>query len=105
MFGRKYIYTDKEHTGKGIMSTILGIIELVSIAYAVYNTYDRGGEAPLRYAAACSLVLLFAFIGIILGLAGRKDAESFHVFAYIGIVLNILAVGGISAILYAGAYL
>ncbi len=105
MFSRKYIYTDKQHTNKGIMSTILGILDLASIAYAIYNTYDRGGQAPLRYAAACVLILLFSFIGIVLGLIGRQESERFYIFAYIGILLNIIAIMGISGILYAGAYI
>ncbi len=105
MPGRKYIYTNKQHTNKGIMSTILGVIELSSIAYAVYNTYDRGGEAPLRYASACALVMVFAFVGIILGLIGRKESERFYIFAYIGLLLNILAIAALSGILYAGAYM
>ena len=44
MFSRKYIYTDKQHTNKGIMSTILGILDLASIAYAIYNnSYEKTG--------------------------------------------------------------
>lgn len=105
MFSRKYIYTNKQHTGKGIMSSILGLINLITIAYVVYNTYARGGSAPLRYASACFLVLVFAFAGIILGLIGRQEAERFHVFAYVGMLLNVLAIMGISGILYAGAYM
>ncbi len=105
MLSRKYIYTDKQHTGRGIMSSALGVINLVSITYVVYNTYARGGSAPLRFASACVLVLVFAFLGIILGLIGRQESERFHIFAYIGMILNILAIMGISAILYAGAYM
>ena len=104
MFKKKFIYTNKQHTAKGIMSTILGVIELSSIAYSVYDTFDRGGTAPLRYASGCALSLFFSFIGIILALIGRKEPERFHIFAYIGLVLNIVAVAAISAILYAGAY-
>lgn len=105
MFNRKYIYTDKKHSNKGIMSTILGILDLASIVYAIYNTYDRGGSAPLRYAAACVLVLVFAFTGIVLGFVGRQESERFHIFAYIGIALNVIAILGISGILYAGVYI
>ncbi len=105
MFSRKYIYTNKQHTDKGIMSTILGLIDLIAIVYVVYNTYARGGTAPLRYASGCVLVLAFSFTGIILGLIGRQESERFHLFAYTGMLLNILAIMGISAILYAGAYM
>ena len=105
MLKRKYIYTDKQHTNKGIMSTLLGILDLASIVYAIYNAYDRGGQAPLRYAASCVLILVFSFTGIILGLIGRQESERFYAFAYIGIILNILSVIGISGILYAGAYI
>ena len=49
--------------------------------------------------------LLFAFIGIILGILGRLEKDRFYLFSYIGILLNLVAVGLVSLILYAGALL
>lgn len=87
------------------MAAVLGLIDTISVWYAVYATYMRGGEAPEQYGAACILIMIFAAAGIILGVMGKNEPDRFHLFAYVGIVLNILALIGISAILYAGAYI
>ena len=62
-------------------------------------------SASARYGSACVLALLFAFIGIILGILGRLEKDRFYLFSYIGILLNLVAVGLVSLILYAGALL
>ena len=101
---RKYIFTDKIHSPKGIMSTLIGLINVGSISYVVYKTFKAGGEAPDRYASTLVLALFMAFVGIILGLVGKSEYQKFYLFAYLGMVINIIAIGMISAILYAGAY-
>ena len=99
-----YMFTSKQHTQKGIMSTILGIISLVTLAYAIIMSYFKAGDIPRQYGAAVMLVMIFAFAGIILGLISKTERDKFYLFAYIGIVLNVLALAVISVILYAGAY-
>ncbi len=101
---RKFIYTNKKQSYKGIMSTLLGLINLVSIWYAVYSTYNAGGEATIRLACACVLVVVLALIGLILGLVAKNEVDRFYLFAYMGMILNLLAFFAISGILYAGAY-
>ena len=105
ILNRDLIFTNRRHTYKGIMATILGVIDVFSVWYAVYATYLRGGEATSGYAAACILIIIFSATGIILGAMSKNDPDRFHFFSYVGIVLNILSLIGISAILYAGAYI
>ena len=99
-----YMFTSKQHTQKGIMSTILGIISLGTLAYAVLMSYLKAGDIPRQYGAAALLVMIFAFIGIILGVVSKTERDKFFFFTYLGIVLNVLALAVISIILYAGAY-
>ena len=102
---RKYIFTDKKHSYNGLMSTSLGLIDVITLIYTIYSTYLNGGQAPARYAATVVLVLVFAAVGIILGLLGKTESDRCHFFAYVGLVLNILALSMVSGILYAGAYM
>lgn len=99
-----YMFTSKQHTQKGIMSTILGVISLVTLVYTVVTSYLRAGEIPLQYGAAVMLVMIFAFAGIVLGVISKTERDKFYLFTYLGIVLNVLTLAGISVILYAGAY-
>ncbi|MDE6846225.1 MAG: hypothetical protein K2J99_10740 [Lachnospiraceae bacterium] len=99
-----YMFTNKQHTQRGIMSTILGIISLATLAYAVIMSYLRAGDIPRQYGAAAMLVMIFAFAGIVLGVVSKMERDKFYLFTYLGIALNVLALAVISVILYAGAY-
>ena len=86
------------------MSTILGMISIVTLAYAIITSYQRAGDIPLQYGAAAMLVMIFAFVGIILGVISRSEKDKYYLFTYLGIGLNVLVLAAISIILYAGAY-
>ena len=99
-----FMFTNKSHTEKGVMSTILGVISLATLGYAIAMSYMNAGEIPGQYGAAALLATIFAFIGAALGAVSRTEKDKFYFFSYLGIILNILALAVVSAILYAGAY-
>jgi hypothetical protein len=67
-------------------------------------SYRLAGDIPRQYGAAAMLVMIFAFVGIVLGVMARMEKDKYYVYAYLGIGLNVLALAAISIILYAGAY-
>lgn len=99
-----FMFTNKEHTLKGIMATILGVISLASLVYITIDSYRRAGEVPLQYGAVAFLTMIFAFVGIVLGVLSKSERDKFYFFSYLGIVLNVLVLAVLSVILYAGAY-
>ena len=98
-----FIFTNKSHTEKGIMATILGIISLATLGYAIVTSYQNGGEVPPQYGAAVLLVTFFALAGAALGVISRTERDKYYFFSYLGILLNVIALGIISSVLYAGA--
>ena len=102
--GRKYIFTNKKESKKGIMSAVLGIIALVSLFFAVYETFRNQGQALVKYGVAALFALLFALAGIVLGIMSKMEEDRFSLFSYLGIILNLLAIAGIGFIIYAGVY-
>ena len=102
--GKKYLFTDKKHSSNAIMSTVLGLISTGAIAYAVYSTYLLGGIATERLGGTGAVILLFSTVGLILGYISKANPDEFHFFTYVGIVLNLMALLGVSMVLYAGAY-
>lgn len=84
---------------------MLGVISVASLLLAGYLSYMEKGAENMRYGAACFLATVFAFVGVILGVLGRTEKDRFYLFSYIGIVLNVAAIGLVSLILYAGALL
>ena len=97
-----YIFTDKKNPSLGIMSTILGLIAVVSVVAAVYFTYLAKGVAPMQYGMVIFLSVLYAVIGIMIGIRALLEKDIFRFFPILGIVFNVLAVLGGGAILYLG---
>ena len=102
--GRKYIFTDKHETKKGVMSSVLGALSVISIVLAVYGTFQNQGEALVKYGAAVLFALLFSLAGLVLGILSRTVQDRFYFFSYLGMTLNALALAGIAFIIYAGVY-
>jgi hypothetical protein len=102
--GRKYIFTNKKESRKGIMSTVLGAVSLFSLFLAVYGTFQNQGEALVKYGMGVLFALLFALTGIVLGIMSKMEEDKFYLFSYLGILLNVLAIAGVGFILYAGVY-
>ena len=101
---KKYKFTNKKHPEKGIMSAILGIISLVSVWVAVYQTFLARGEAATNMGVVGLMITLFSATGLVLGYMAKKEHDKYMLFPYLGMVLNVIALGCISVILYAGAY-
>lgn len=102
---KSYIFTNKKHSPKSIMSSVLGAISVVSLIWVVILSFGVKGQPSERYGSVCVLSLFFAFLGIILGIWGKMERDKFYFFSYLGIALNLMAVGLVSLILYAGALL
>ena len=65
---KNYIFTNKKHSDKAIMSTILGIISLVSLGIVTYLSYSRGGVMHGGYGVTGVLATIYSLIGLILGI-------------------------------------
>lgn len=104
MARKGYIFTNKAESKRGILSTVFGALSLASLITAVYLTFRNQGTAYVKYGVVGVLCLIFAGTGLVLGILARTEEDKFYLFAWIGIVLNILTLAGISFILYAGAY-
>ena len=100
-----YIFTSKEYSKKGIMSTILGTLACITLGMSVYLSYlDKGVPSP-RYGTAALLAVIYMSVGIILGVWSTLEKEKFKLFTVLGIIINVLAFGSLSLILFAGAYI
>ena len=96
MFRNKgFIFTNKEYSKTGIMSTVFGVLSFATLGTAVYLSYQNGGASSARYGAAA---------GMMLGIYSTTEKEKFRLFTVLGIFVNLLAFGMLSLILFAGAY-
>ncbi len=105
--GRKpnYIFTNKRHSNRAVMSAILGIISTLSLAAVIYLTYVQDGEAPAGYGVTGLLVAIFSVTGLILGIVTVVEKDRYKLFPCLGILFNMIALAGIGFVVYAGLYL
>ena len=102
---RSYKFTNKKHSEKAVMSTVFGVLSLVSLVVVIYLSYNHAGVAPVSYGFSGILILIFAIVGLVLGVMALQEKDQFMFFGRLGCVLNILSLLGISGVLYAGAYM
>lgn len=102
---KNYKFTNKGHSQKAVMGTVFGSLSCISLIALIYLTYLKAGAAPVNYGIAAILALVFAIVGMVLAVLAVREKEKFKLFAWLGVVLNAMALLGISGILYAGSAL
>ncbi len=101
---KNYKFTNKRHSSRAIMSSILGILSLASLILAIFRTYLAAGEAGVNVGMVGFFSTCFAVTGLILGYMAKQSPDRYPFFVYLGLGLNLLTLILISMILYAGAY-
>ena len=99
---KKYIFTNKSHSDRAIMSTILGVISTLSLISVIYLTYVQKGEAPVNYGLTGLLIVIFSITGLLLGIVTVMEHDRYKLFPSVGILLNTVALLGIGLVVYAG---
>ena len=84
------------------MASILGVISIASIVLAVYLTFQNKGVAPMQYGSVILLSLIFALVGLGLGIRSCLEKDIYRLFPVLGIILNSIAVLAGGFILYLG---
>ncbi len=97
-----FIFTNKEHTKKGIFSSLLALISFASLVFLIVMSYVARGDISPTFGAIGFICTLFSSAGIIIGLMGKNEPDKYYLFAYIGIIWNVVDLLFVSAILYAG---
>lgn len=99
---KKYIYTNRRHSDRAIMGTILGLISIASIAAAVILSYRSAGEIPTSYGVIGALAALYSVIGLILGVVTAHDKAYFPFFSVLAILLNLAAIAALMVLVNLG---
>ncbi|HKM33310.1 MAG TPA: DUF6142 family protein [Lachnospiraceae bacterium] len=105
--GRKpnYIFTNKRHSNRAIMSTILGIISIMSLGSVIYLTYAQGGQTPTSYGITGLLIAIYSITGLLLGILTAMEKDRYKLFSCLGIIFNLIAILGIGLVVYVGTFI
>ena len=96
----RYVFTDKKHPEKGILSAALGLISVATIVYAVLLSFKNGGQAEAKYGVAVFFCAIYSVAGLILGIMSRMERDIFKLFPNLGIILNALSLIWVGLLLY-----
>lgn len=88
---KNYIFTNRKHSERAIMSTVLGVISNASLGIVLYLSYLSGGNVPLSYGLTGLLAALFSLVGLVMGLFTVRERDMFKLFPILGILLNLAA--------------
>lgn len=99
---RNYIFTNKKHSQRAVMSAILGLISNVSMGIVIYLTYLNGGNAPISYGLTGLLAAIFSVVGLVLGILTVQEKDRFKLFPVLGIVWNLMALIVLAGIVQLG---
>lgn len=83
----------------------MGVISLLSLGIVVFRAYLSAGEAAVGFGFTGLLAMIFSIVGLCLGIVTVREKDYYRLFPVLGIILNLLALGSLSLILYAGANL
>ncbi|MBO6015478.1 MAG: hypothetical protein J6P60_02690 [Lachnospiraceae bacterium] len=98
-----YMFTNKNHPPRGIVSSVLGCMDLVSLILVTLLSFQAKGNATARHAAVTMLALLFSVIGLVFGVLARMEKDKFYLFPNIGIAINLLVIACVTGMLVLGA--
>jgi uncharacterized membrane protein YfcA len=99
---KNYIFTNRKHSDRAIMSTILGLISNSSLGTVLYLTYRTGGDAKPGYGLTGLFATIFSVIGLILGVLTAREKDTFKLFPVLGILLNLVALGILAFLIQLG---
>lgn len=95
MARRNYKFTNKRHPVQALAGTILGAISILGMGAVIYAAFlEQGGTKP-GYGLTGLLAVIFSLVGMVLGIRSFRENDCYHVFSWIGTVINVLVLVGL----------
>lgn len=91
---RRYKFTDKNQSRKGIISSVIGTAALLLTVGVMAAAYIQNGQAGKVIAIPGFSALLLSLTGFYYGVCGTREEDTYRLFPWLGCMLNgiILAV-------------
>lgn len=101
---KNYMFTNRRHSGKAVMSTVFGSLCTAALILVLFLSYTRDGDVPAGYGFTGVFATILSLIGLILGVLAVREPDHYKIFGWLGILLNGISLVLISGILYVAAY-
>ncbi len=84
-----YKFSNKRHSGKGILSTGFGAVSLLLLAVLIVIASKMHGKGNIYLGSIGLVSMVFSLIGLIIGLASFFEPDRYKLFSRIGAVFNL----------------
>lgn len=105
VFEKRYRFTSNQHSKKGMMALIFGMISLISFFLAVLISIRDASGMSLRMGGVGFFASLFGLNGMILGIIALKEPDVFPVLPRAGFAVSLISVLLWLGVLYIGTRL
>lgn len=102
---KNYMFTNRRHSQKAIMSTVFGVLCTVSLVIVICLSYGSDGDVPVGYGFTGAFATVLSLTGLLLGVLAVREVDRFKLFGWLGILFNGVSLGIVSGVLYIAAYL
>lgn len=85
---RMYSFAKEKHSGKGITSTVLGILSLLIFGVLAWLAYYLDGQGGAYLGSIGFTGLVFTVCGVVLGLLSFGEDNVRYFFSKVGSILN-----------------
>lgn len=88
---RRYKFSGKKHSTKGIISLIVGLISDICLVTAVRLAFQADGMLGLYAGSLGLLALVIGVIALVLGITACTDEEVYKIYPGLGVLFGVLA--------------
>lgn len=85
---RMYSFAEEKHSGKGILSSVLGMLSLIIFGTLAWLAWYLDGQGGAYLGSIGFTGMVFAVCGVVFGLMGFNENNVRYFFPKLGSVLN-----------------
>ncbi len=98
-----YKFSNKSHSGKGMLSLGFGIASFVLLLVLIYMASVKAGKGGAYLGTAGLVSLAFSVIGFVIGLTSFLEPNKYKLFSNIGSAFNLVMLLVWASIIMIGA--
>ncbi len=93
MAGRRiYKFTEKSHSKRGIITSLVAIVLLAIYGGFIYMAYQGNGGLSMYFGSVGVIAMILSVINVGFALTTLKEEDSFMIFPHIAATTSVLAV-------------
>ena len=101
IFEKRYVFTSNRHSKKGMMAFVFGMISLISFFLAAGISIAEEAKTD-RMGGVGFFASIYAFAGVILGVAALRENDVFPLLPRLGFVISVIAFLLWTGVVYVG---